>query len=281
MGGNQARTDVEKLLNLSTRNAVGGSAGVLIAGFVVSGDAPKPVLIRVVGPTLNAFGLTNALPASRLELFNGSTAIASNTVWDAATNAADVAATSIRAGAFALPPRSRDAALLLTLEPGAYTAIASGVNNASGIALVEVYDAAQNATAAQKVVNIASRGFAGTGENTLTAGFVVSGTVPKRLLLRGVGPALGTFGVSGVLPDPQLQLYRGGTVIASNDNWSDRSDAALIQAAAASVGAFGFPAGSKDAALLINLMPGSYTIQVVGAGNTTGIGLVEVYEVQQ
>jgi hypothetical protein len=171
--------------------------------------------------------------------------------------------------------------LLLTLEPGAYTAVASGENSATGIALVEVYDVSQNSTPAQKMVNIASRGFAGSGENTLTAGFVVSGAVPKRLLLRGVGPALGAFGVGGVLSDPQLLLYRGDSVIASNDNWSERADAPQIQAATTSVGAFAYPAGSKDAALLINLMPGAYTVQVVGAGNTTGIGLVEVYEVQQ
>jgi hypothetical protein len=281
MGANQRRGEVEKLLNLSTRNAVGGGAGELIAGFVVSGDAPKPVLIRVVGPALGAFGLTNALAAARLELFNGSNAVASNSAWDSASNAADVIATSVRSGAFALPSRSRDAALLLTLEPGAYTVVASGENNASGIALVEVYDASQHATPAQKVVNIASRGFAGNGENTLTAGFVVSGTVPKRLLLRGVGPALATFGVTGVLVDPQLLLYRGGTVITSNDNWGERTDASQIQASAASVGAFAFPSGSKDAALLIHLMPGAYTVQVVGTENATGVGLVEVYEVPQ
>ena len=120
-----------------------------------------------------------------------------------------------------------------------------------------------------------------SGENTLTAGFVVSGTVPKRLLLRGVVPALGSFGVTGVLADPQLLLYRGTTVIASNDNWGERTDAAQIQASAASVGAFAFPAGSKDAALLIHLLPGAYTLQVVGTGNATGVGLVEVYEVPQ
>jgi hypothetical protein len=280
MGGNQARPDVEKLLNLSTRNAVGGSAGVLIAGFVVNGNAPQPVLVRAVGPTLSAFGLTNALPAARLELFNGTIAVASNNAWDAASNSADVAATAARNGAFALLPRTRDAALLLRLEPGAYTAVVSGENNASGIALVEVYDVSQNAGALQKVVNIASRGLAGSGENTLTAGFVVSGSVPKRLLLRGVGPALGAFGVGGALVDPQLLVYRGSTVINSNDNWGDRADAAQIAASAASVGAFAFPAGSKDAALLINLMPGAYTVQVVGVGGTTGIALVEVYEVQ-
>jgi hypothetical protein len=279
-GGSDTRVDVEKLMNLSTRNAVGGSAGVLIAGFVVNGDAPKPVLVRAIGPALRQFGVSNAVPAARLELFTGATPIASNAGWDTGSNASDVVAASARSGAFALSAGEKDAALLLTLAPGAYTAVVGGENNAAGVALVEVYDVSQDATAAQKVINIASRGFAGTGENTLTAGFVVSGSVPKRLLLRGVGPALAAFGVGGTLGDPQLRVYRGSTVIASNDNWGDRTDAAQIVASAAAVGAFAFPAGSKDAALLINLPPGPYTVQVLGANNATGTALVEVYEVQ-
>jgi hypothetical protein len=255
----------------------------MIAGFVIRGDAPKAVLLRAVGPGLTAFGVTGALSAPRLELFNASgTSLGINTGWGSAT---DISTAAARAGAFALVATSKDAALLVSLSPGAYTAVVSGVAGATGVALVEVYDVSEGATPAQKVVNIASRGAAGSGDNTLTAGFVISGTVPKRVLIRGVGPTLGSFAVPGTLADPQLTLYtQAGTVIATNDNWStpanaSAADAVQLASAAAAVGAFAYTPASKDAALLLYLAPGPYTAQVGGVANTTGAALVEVYEV--
>ncbi|MCX6953881.1 MAG: hypothetical protein NTV51_17160, partial [Verrucomicrobia bacterium] len=246
--------------------------------------APKSVLIRAVGPALDAFGVAGALPAARLELFGGTPAIslATNNGWG---NAAPVAAAAARSGAFALAPNSRDASILISLAPGPYTVVVSGDAGASGVALVEVYDASENAAPDQKVVNIASRGNAGSGDNTLTAGFVIAGSVPKRVLIRGVGPALGAFGVPGTLADPELKLInQPGAVIATNDNWgtpasATAADAAQIAAAATAVGAFAFAPGSKDAALLLNLAPGPYTVQLSGVGGAAGVALVEVYEV--
>jgi len=284
LGGSDTRIATEKLLNIATRGAVGGAAGEMIAGFVIRGSAPKSVLIRAVGPALGAFGVAGALPAARLELFGGSPALslATNNGWG---NSTAVAAAAARSGAFALTPNSRDASILISLAPGPYTVVVSGDAGASGVALVEVYDASENTAPDQKVVNIASRGNAGSGDNTLTAGFVIAGSIPKRVLIRGVGPALGAFGVPGTLADPELKLInQSGTVIVTNDNWgapvgAGAADTSQIAAVATAVGAFAYAPGSKDAALLLNLAPGPYTVQLSGAGGTTGAALVEVYEV--
>jgi hypothetical protein len=277
-GGSDARPTTEKLVNIATRGAVGGAAGEMIAGFVLKGDAPKQVMVRAIGPTLGAFGVAGGLSAARLELFSGPASIATNAGWG---NSPDIVAAAQRVGAFALTPGSRDAVLLVTLEPGAYTAVVSGVGVAAGVALVEAYDVSENAAANQKVINIASRAFAGSGDSILTAGFVIDGAVPKRVLVRGIGPALTAFGVTGALADPQLRLVSQatGATVATNDNWRDTADAAAITSAAGSVGAFALNAGSKDAALFLNLAPGAYTVQLSGPGNATGTALIEVYEV--
>ncbi len=281
---NDARTDTEKLINISTRSQTGTAANTLIAGFVISGDAAKPVLVRAIGPTLGtAFNVGGSLSAARLEIFRGSTSIAVGNDWGTPTagapSAAVIAATAARVGAFALPAASRDASLLLTLEPGAYTAVVTGQNNAAGVSLVEVYDATDGAIPRdRRIINIATRATAGSGDTALIAGFYVSGTVPKRLLIRGVGPGLTQFGVGGVLARPQLTVNSGTTVLAQNAGWTTSADAAAITANSAQVGAFAFAAGSADAALIINLAPGAYTAQVAGVANTTGVALVEVYE---
>lgn len=281
---NDARGDIEKLINISTRSQTGTTANTLIAGFVIAGDAPKPVLVRAIGPTLGtAFNVTGALSAARLEIFRGATSIAIGDEWGApaagAPSAATIAATTTRVGAFGLPAGSRDSALLLTLEPGAYTAVVTGQGGANGVCLVEVYDATEGAIPrARRIINIATRATAGTGDNALIAGFYVNGTVPKRLLIRGVGPALAQFGVTGVLARPQLAVNSGAAVLAQNAGWSTSPDAATLATSAALVGAFAFAAGSADAALILHLAPGAYTAQVSGFGNTTGVALVEVYE---
>ncbi|MFM8337383.1 MAG: immunoglobulin domain-containing protein, partial [Opitutaceae bacterium] len=208
VGANDERRTVrEKLLNISTRSDTTGAEGnALIAGFVIGGSTPKRVLVRAIGPSLAPFGVTGALPAARLELFRGQTSLAVSNDWGSASGASSVAAAAARLGAFALDAASRDAAVLIELAPGAYTAVMTGQGSAGGVGLVEVYDADETALAAQRIGNLASRGLAGSGDRTLTVGFVVGGTVPKRVLVRGVGPALTAFGVTGALADPRLEV---------------------------------------------------------------------------
>jgi hypothetical protein len=168
----------------------------------------------------------------------------------------------------------------VTLSPGVYTAVISGVNNGSGLALVEVYDVeVPDAFTPQKVMNLSARGEAGLGDRMLIAGFVINGSSPKKVLVRAVGPTLGGFGVSGTLADPVLRIVQGTTVVRENDNWEAGNNVQLMTEAASKAGAFALAAGSKDAALLITLPPGTYNAQVTGVGNTTGVSLVEVYEV--
>ena len=273
-----------RFVNLSSRlRTVDGNAGrAFIAGFVVSGTAPKPMLIRAVGPALTQFGVSGALANPRLRIYSGSQLVAENEDW---ADSATMRAASDRVGAFALPTGSRDAALMVTLAPGAYTAQVMA-NGGDGVALVEVYDA-DSTQAGTQLVNLSTRGFVDTGDGVLVAGFVVTGDAQKRILVRGVGPALAAFGVTDALGDSQLKIYSGNTLIAQNDDWATpqsvganaAATGAEIAAAASATGAFNLPAGSKDAAVLVTLGPGAYSVVVSGAGGATGAGLVEVYEV--
>jgi len=148
---------------------------------------------------------------------------------------------------------------------------------------VEIYDTQDNlTTATPRLTNISSRGQVGTGENLMIGGFVVSGDQPKQLLIRGVGPGLVPHGIdqSQVLADPVIYLYKDSAVIATNDNWGSAGDGAAISATADVLGAFPLTAGSKDAAMLVTLQPGRYTVMVAGANSTSGVALVELYEVQ-
>ncbi len=268
------------LKNLSTRGQVGSGANILIAGFIVAGDIPKQVLIRAIGPSLTSFGVVGALADPQLQLFNGNSLIATNDNWGGASN---INAAANAVGAFPLAPASLDAVIFAALPPGSYTAQVSGVGGGTGIALVELYDAdTLQPFSAQKVTNVATRGIVSSGQNQLIAGFLVSGNTSKKVLIRAVGPTLGgaPFNVGGVLPDPLLRLVRSDSlVVRENDNWETGNDAALISEASAKVGAFPLTRNSKDAAILINLPPGSYSAQVTGSGTTTGVALVEVYEV--
>ena len=257
-----------RLVNIATRAALGGAAGTPIPGFVLGGTGTKQMLVRAVGPTLTSFGVSGVLTDPRLSLVSSTASVGNNDNWLAAD-----AATMAGAGAFALTAGSKDAALVATLAPGAYTAPVTATDNGSGVALLEVYDASTAGTLT--VVNASTRAFVGTGDSVLIPGFSISGTGTLRLLIRAVGPTLGTFGVSGVLVDPTITLYFGSTVLATNDNWA-AADAATM----AAVGAFALPAGSKDAAIITTLAAGSYTAVVSGVGNTTGTALVELYVVQ-
>ncbi len=261
-----------RLINLSSRVAVGGAAGTPIAGFVLGGTGNKAMLVRAVGPTLASYGVAGALADPSLALVTGGATVASNDNWQVGD-----AGTFNQTGAFPLLGGSQDAALVTTLAAGIYSAPV-GAGTSSGVTLLEVYDADTASTTAT-LMNASTRAYVGTGDAVLIPGFVISGTGTVTLLVRAVGPTLGNFAVSGVLTDPTITLYQGDGVVATNDNWSSGANAAQVSAAAAAVGAFALPTGSKDAALLVTLPAGAYSAVVSGVGATTGTALVEVYVV--
>jgi hypothetical protein len=271
----------ERLLNISSRSPTGGNGDSLIAGFVVGGNASRRLLLRVIGPGLSAFGVGGALPAARLELYRAGQLVASANDWDEVpAKAAETSAIAAQVGAFALKPGSRDAALFAELLPGAYTLVAASQTGARGVALVEAYDAdAGKPAGSERLVNIATRARAGGGDDALIAGFVISGVVPKRLLVRGVGPGLAQFGVEEVLARTEIAVFSGDRVVTRNSGWTAGPEPAAIAAAAAKVGAFALPAGSADSALLAYFSPGAYTAQLTGPAGASGNALIEVYEV--
>jgi hypothetical protein len=274
-------TNVGRLVNISCRAMVGTGGNILIAGFVVGGAGTagsESLLIRGSGPALVPFGVTGTLPDPQLQLFSGSTVLGTNDAW---AGNAQISSTAAAVGAFAFSsPTSHDTALLEPLSAGAYTAQIAGESGDTGVALAEVYDATPAGTytaTTPRIVNISARVQVGTGGNILIAGFAIGGSTARTVLIRASGPALVPFGVTGTLPDPQLQLFSGSTVLESNSAWGGN---AQISSTAAAVGAFGWGSpGSDDSAILITLPPGAYTAQVAGASGDTGVALVEVYEV--
>jgi hypothetical protein len=216
-----------------------------------------------------------------LQLFSGTTLLGANDNW--ATDAS-LAGTMQRAGAFAFPNGSRDAALSALLPAGAHTVQVSGAGGSSGTALFELYDLADpSAPAAAGCTNFAARSFVSTEQASLTAGFVVSGYTTRKYLLRVAGPALAAAGLtSGVLADPRLRLVRNAGALeyafSENDNWDSTSTRSAIAEAAGKVGAFPFAGGSRDAALVVALPPGTYTATASATGSASGIALLELYE---
>ncbi len=274
-----ADTGPSRIINVSTRGFV-PAGGTLTPGFVLRGDATKTVVIRAIGPTLAAFGLGGTLADPTMDVIplGGTTAVASNDNWGGTP--ALVSAFS-RVGAFPLAATastdsSVETSLRATGLSGFTVRIASKTATASGVALAEVYDE-DALTATTRLVNVSTSGFVGTGEQALVPGFVIGGTAPKQLLIRAVGPGLTQFGVGGILADPQLSLQPLGKdlIVATNNDWGN--DTALT-AAFTQAGAFALPAGSKDAAVVVRLPPGGYTVVVSGVGNTTGTALVEIYD---
>lgn len=261
-----------RLVNLSIRSSLAGSQP-LIVGFVARGGA-KPVLVRAVGPALRAFGVAAAMADPQLSLHTPTSVAATNDNWSASAAVGQLTVATEQVGAFALPGGSLDAALLASAELP-MTAQASAANGAGGVVLVEVYDTAS--TAASRLTNISARTNVGLGENALFAGFVITGNSRKTLLLRAVGPSLASFGVTGALADPLLDvLTPDNRLFATNDNWSGTNTLALAFTA---VGAFPFIShGSRDAAVVVSLDPGSYSARISGVGNTTGEALLEIYE---
>jgi len=246
----------------------------------------------VIGPRLAQapFNISGALADPRLDVYRAGSAtpLLTNDNWGTqaggAAQVTQIQQATTRAGAFALTNNSADAVVLATLAPGLYTVMAhppANNPNASGVVLIEAYDVTQGGPAAPKASNVSTRGQVGTGSNVMIAGFVVDGAATRRMLIRGAGPTLANLGVPGVLADPQLTLIsqETGQTIRTNNDWASGDDAAIIAQAATAAGAFSFANGSRDAAMLVMLPPGAYTVQLSGVGNTTGVGIVEVYDV--
>ncbi len=267
-------SNLSRLSNLSSRTQAGAGDASLITGFYVDGTGTQQFVIRAIGPTLgNVFGVDGSLSKPRLRLIRDGVEVATNTGWAGSTTLSQAFA---QVGAFPLSTTSNDSALLVTLQPGSYSAVIDGVNGTTGVALVELY--AVNKTG-PRLINLSCRANVGTGADVLITGFYIDGTDPKQLLIRAAGPVLGGFGVQNSLTKPKLELYSGSTVLAENTGWSSAPNADAILSAGDSVAAFRFPAGSADCAMLVTLLPGSYSAKVSGLNNTTGVALVEVYEV--
>jgi hypothetical protein len=239
--------------------------GVGIGGFIITGTAPKHVLLRAIGPSLTPSGVPNALADPVMELHGpGAFATITNDNWtDDPVQAAAILATGIA------PTNNLESAIDATLNPGAYTAIVRGKNNSSGVALVEVYDLSQQVLA--KLANISTRAFVSTGDNIVIAGFVLGGNNgDDKVVVRGLGPA----GVPNPLADPTLELRdANGALIGSNNDWQDDATQAAGLTAANLA-----PPNTLDAAIMATLPPGLYTALLAGRNNGTGVGLVEVYD---
>lgn len=269
--------DTSRLTNIATRGLTGAGENVLIVGFVITGPTAKTVLIRGIGPSLALFGLSGSVVDPILSLYDSAgTKILENDNWGTAGGLVTSSLFS-QLGAFPLPAGSLDSAIVRSLQPGRYTAQLSDTAGRSGVGLVEIYE---NDLLPSRLVNLSSRVLVGAGSSLAIPGIVVRGPVPKKLLIRAVGPTLSSFGVQTPLADPVLTIVGANNeTVASNDNWGAATNAAEIGTTSATVGAFALPAGSKDAALVLTLPPGNYTALVTGSGDTSGIALIEVYEV--
>jgi hypothetical protein len=267
-------------LSLSTLGYVGSGGDILIPGFFVAGNGVKRLLIRAAGPTLEQFGVSNVLADPQLVIFKGSLQWISNDNWSSdAANAASVVAAGKSVGAFALTTGSKDAALVVSLDPGAYSIQVSGVGGTTGKAIVEAYDLDPADPEKSRLANLATRALVQAGAGPLISGFVVQGAVAKAVLIRATGPALAGFGVPGTLELPKLTVFDStSTPIAENTGWESSGISDQIIAASQSVGAFPLARGTADSVVLAVLPPGGYTAQVIGADGGSGVILIEVYE---
>ena len=275
-----------QLTGLSTRGLVEVGANALFGGFVISGNstAKKRVLIRGVGPTLtDTFKIPGAIQGTALDVYDSAgLLIATNTYWKTNTDkGAAVKAAAASVGDFPLVT-DYDSALVLELPPGGYTAVVrpTSANAAAGqIGLLEVYDLTP--AVGGRFVNVSTRARVDVGIRQMIVGCTVTGSGQKRVLIRGVGSELGTFGVSGVLPNPLLTLYNNaGTALDANDDWSNSTQTTQIRSLAKASGAFALAEGSPDSSLIRLLSPGNYTAAVVGQTGSlnNGVAIVELYE---
>jgi hypothetical protein len=249
------------LVNISTRLRVGTNDNVLIGGFIINGTQPKTVIVRGIGPSL---GVPGELQDPYLELHDASgRGVASNDDWQSGSQVNELNASGVA------PSHPNEAAMIVTLNPGSYTAIVSGYDNVGGVALVEVYEYDSNAS---RLVNISTRGAVATGDEALIGGFIVQGGASKNVIVRAVGPSLASS-TTGALTDPTLELRDGaGNLISANDNFTQSAQYSQIVATGVA------PTDARESAIRATLAPGNYTAVVRGSNDTAGIGMVEVFD---
>jgi hypothetical protein len=296
------------LANISSRGGVLTGNNVMIGGFIIDGSIPKRVIVRSRGPSMAGapFFVPGTLANPQVQLFSGPTMIAQNDNWQDAPScpgfvcegAAEILNTGLdpctpNPGQSSSPANcALEAALLITLPSGPYTAIVSGADGRTGVGLVEIFEA--DASVISELSNISTRGFVQSGDDVMIGGLIIEGSSPATVLIRARGPSMsGTpFSVPGTLANPFLQLFSGQDVIAQNDNWQDPpSCTGFVCGTAAQIAASRLdpcqpnpgqtvspPSCTLESAILITLPPGAYTAIVSGVGNTTGVGLVEAFE---
>ena len=255
-------------VNLATRMRVQTGDNVLIGGFILTGSASKKIIVRAIGPslTVNSQPLPGRLSDPTVTLFDGAgTALFTNDDWMNSPQKQEIIDSTIP------PTDPKESAIVATLQPGNYTAIMSGANGATGIGVVELYDLDQSAPA--NPGNIATRGFVESGDNVMIGGFIVGGSQNRTVLARAIGPSLTQFGVPNALQDPLLELHdSSGATLATNDNWKSSQESQITATGLA-------PSDDRESAILSSpLAPGNYTAIVRGVGDTTGVALVEIYQ---
>jgi type VI secretion system secreted protein VgrG len=256
-----------QLLNISERRKVQSGENVSIAGFIITGNAPKKVIVRGIGPSLSGVGPVLADPVLELHGPDGSL-IVTNDNWK------DNQETEIQNTGLA-PTNNFESAIVATLTPANYTAVLRGNNGTSGVGVIEMYDLALGTDS--QLANISTRGLVQTGPDVMIGGFILgNGTANEAVLIRGTGPSLASSGVTNVLADPTLELHDGnGTILIADDNWKDdASQAALITATGMA------PTNDLESAIVATLAPGAYTAIVAGNHGGTGVGLMEVYHLR-
>jgi N-acetylneuraminic acid mutarotase len=277
---------LSQLGNISTRAFVQTGENVMIGGFIVQGSQTKRVIIRAIGPELAQHGVPNPLFNPTLELHDGRGAlIASNDDWHRTIIGGIITSDQwvdiINSGH--APSDGRESAIIADLPPGNYTAIVRGVNNMTGVALVEAYDLSSEANSI--LGDISTRSFVETGDNVMIGGFIIEGTHPQRVIIRAIGPELSAppFNIPDALADPTLELHdHTGALIASNDNWQHTIIGGIITSDQVHdiMDSGHAPTDPRESAIIATLPPGNYTAIVRGVDNTTGVALVEVYDLQ-
>ena len=289
----------ERLVNISTRGRVLSGDNAMIGGFIISGSAPKRILIRSRGPSISGapFMVPGTLGNPSLRLFSGQSVIAQNDNWQDAPScsgfvcegAAAISATGLdpcapNPGQAGPPPNcALESVILITLPPGGYTAIVNGADGGTGVGLVEIFEA--DSSPLSELSNISTRAFVQTGDSIIIGGLIIEASAPKTVLIRARGPSMGgaPFNLNGTLANPLLQLFSGQNIIAFNDNWRERQEEEIaatgLDPCQPNPGETVAPPGcDQESAMVLDLPAGGYTAWMTGVGGQTGIGLMEIFE---